>query len=171
MISREGYPRVTLTSLVKVAGISKAGFYDCFDSLEQCIVETYRLAAENALTATRTACEKADDRQRLPTAVAAVLGMSAAQPDLARVLSDPALLDVPAVAAMRGEMVERFADLLTEVEETDAGRLRRRRNVELVRGAHQWLFTRLSTEVPSRLESRAWELTMFLSVSGAQNQP
>lgn len=155
-----------MTAVVAAAAISKKDFYRHFDDLGNCILATYRLTAENALATGRTACGPTESTEALQAGVLGLLELAAAEPDLAHVLSDPALLDQPQVARARREAVVGFAELLgSGGAPSDPTGQSLRRATHLVRGAERWLLWRLDElGGDASLRGRSAELAQLLEL-------
>jgi AcrR family transcriptional regulator len=152
--------------VIAAAAVSKAHFYRAFQGLPDCILATYAMAAGAALSVVEETCESsAGGSRRVPAAVTAILEFLAEEPELASVLTDPALVDVPGLVAVRESFTARLAQSLsaarrpagsgaTSYEELD---------LHLVRAARAWACGRLQPAVEATLVGGAGELTTLLS--------
>lgn len=86
-LTEQGYATVTISDIVRLAGVSRRTFYENFDGKQACFEALYRAASASAL---RTLQEAIDPRQpwhtQLQRALGAYLGHLAAGPDLLRSL-------------------------------------------------------------------------------------
>lgn len=152
--------------MVAAAAVSKKDFYRLFGDLDTCILATYRLAAEDALAAGRTACGAVESADAIRAGALGLLEFAAAERELAHVLSDPALLGQSKVARARREAVARFAQLLASAAaSSDPSARALHRAAHLVRGTERWLFWRLEELAgDSRLGEQATELAQVLEL-------
>jgi AcrR family transcriptional regulator len=92
-VAERGYAEVTISDVVRAAGVSRRTFYEQFKDKEDCFVETYQTGCENGIAqidAALRALEAPDWRTRLRMSLETYLAILAAEPHFARVL----LIDV-----------------------------------------------------------------------------
>ncbi len=164
ILAARGYVGTTLNEVVATAAVSKKTFYELFGDLPECIRETHEVAARNTLAVAREACAAAaDPAEGLPLAVSAVLAVMAAEPELASVLLDPALLDVPGIGEARRRFDRSFTRMLAAsraappIGEADP----RGRSLHLVRAASGWIWSRVQADERA-LRREASELASLL---------
>lgn len=165
-VSANGYAKVSISELVRIAGISKSAFYDHFQSKDECFLvtidEIVRLATERTATAFRA---QSDVRAGLEAAIAATIDNAVAYTDAAR------LVVVDSIELGRGslEVRERIAAMLAVMIQTllEAGAGSRTVSPMTVRavvgGMRGVLFGFLRDRRPDRMRDHiadlaAWEL-------------
>lgn len=164
IISRRGYNAATVQAVCETAAVSKADFYRRFDGLPACILATYEMAASSVLASAAEACALVSDREAaLTVGVAAVLSLLDAEPALGRVLTDPALEDVPGLPPRRAAF---RAELASYLPAARAGRAAGvdspQRPLLAIGGAHTWLAFHLDRGARGELVARAAELSQLL---------
>jgi AcrR family transcriptional regulator len=115
LVAERGYDRATVGELVKIAGVSKASFYEQFSGKEACFLETYdaalREAARSALVGERAASE---GRERLRAALKSIGGLVCSEPKAAKLVLVDGLAASPTV---RAHVARRFGLLEVLVRE------------------------------------------------------
>lgn len=145
VLRERGYAGTTVTSVTKVAVVSRATFYRNFESVPGCILATYELAAGNVLAVLEEACEGEEGVGSSTTEVlSVVLSFLETESALAHVLSDAALNDVPGLPPARGKFTARCAALLASSRGARRSGAGDRRARHLVRGLQGWLSMRLT---------------------------
>lgn len=141
VLRQRGYASTTISNVTGTAAVSKAAFYRNFDGLPSCILATFELATEGALTALSQSCLQSPGPPDLAEAVSALLDFLEAEPALGYVLTDSALDDVPGIPIARARFTDRCCSMLATARgnrgEGD------RRVPHLVRGMQGWLSMRL----------------------------
>jgi len=166
VLAERGYGALTLSAVIEAAAISKGTFYEHFEGLPECLLATYEMATANALAVTREACGPGSDpAAALPVAVESVLGLFAAEPALAHVLTDMALEDVPGLHAAREEFAHACASMLAAAGRGQVDPERHRRlSLHRVRATKGWLASRMRAGAATSLPRKAPELTQLLTV-------
>ena len=105
-----GYPAVTITDIVRRAGVARRTFYEHFESKEACFLAAYDYTAEQMISPLLNAFEPVDDvLTRASGYVGAILDALASRPALARMLIIEVGTGGPAAVARRLEMHRRIA--------------------------------------------------------------
>jgi AcrR family transcriptional regulator len=126
VIAARGYQGLSLRALTKEAAVSKDAFYKHFENLDDCVRETYAMAAESVLVAAARGCETAPvDNARARGGVEAIAGLFSEEPALAYVLADAALLDLPGVHLERAKLADRLAASLASATYGEAASSRK----------------------------------------------
>jgi AcrR family transcriptional regulator len=100
-LAYHGYEDTKITDVVELSGVSRATFYERFESKEDCFAAAYRDGVERVAGAVEAAAEgEVDWQARLSAALRAALDFLAADPPLAH------LLLVEALAASRPARLE-----------------------------------------------------------------
>jgi AcrR family transcriptional regulator len=119
-MATKGYQATTIADIARAARVSKTVVYAHFRDKEQCLLELYSRANDKVLATVRQAQDEARGaglpwRDRLRAGIGAYLETLAAGPAVAWA----ALVEVQAAGrpalALRRAMIDRYADLLTEV--------------------------------------------------------
>lgn len=111
-ISEQGYRRVTVTDIVKRAGIARNTFYENFRSKEDCFLAAQEYAMSTALERVVDATEEIEDWPRQVSAgLSAFLGYVIEEPALARTCMVEALLAGPAAVRYYEESQQAFISL------------------------------------------------------------
>jgi AcrR family transcriptional regulator len=119
-MATKGYQATTIADIARAGRVSKTVVYAHFRDKEQCLLELYSRANDKVLATVREAQEEARTaglpwRDRLRAGIGAYLETLAAGPAVAWA----ALVEVQAAGraalALRRDMIDRYADLLTEV--------------------------------------------------------
>jgi AcrR family transcriptional regulator len=122
IIAARGYGGLSLRAVTKEAAVSKDTFYKHFENLGECVAETYAMAAESVLVAAARGCEAAPSGEAgALRGLQSIAGLFSAEPALAYVLADMALLDVPEVHRERAKLAERLAGSLAAAAQGDHG--------------------------------------------------
>lgn len=112
-MSERGYRAVTVTHVVKRAGIARRTFYENFSSKEACFLEAHKFAISSALERIN---EAAGEREEWPDQVAAgltgFLDYVVEEPALARACMVDALAVAPASPEFYEETLQPFVALL-----------------------------------------------------------
>jgi AcrR family transcriptional regulator len=129
IIADRGYAELTVRALTKEAAVSKGAFYRLFEDLEDCVVATYRVAAEYALFTAREVCtDDSEGGGTLRARVALIFDLLLREPALTQVLAHGAVLEIPGARSVRDDMTSQLTTLLTSSTSAD-----RRANPELRR--------------------------------------
>lgn len=106
VVAERGYRDSTITEIVKVASVSSRGFYENFESKEQCFLAAFEtvLAHLEGLIAEAVA-PIVDWPHRVVTAIRTVVGFFAAESDLARFCLVETLTATPSIAIRFREAV------------------------------------------------------------------
>jgi hypothetical protein len=135
--------------------------------LPECIVATYEMAAQAALHSAREACDGTPSRENpISPAVAAVLKFAFDEPELAHVLTDPALVDVPGLLGVREDFTAALGECLTSVRRSIPAAPQvdnRRLDRHLVQAARAWIARHLEAGPDEPSDVSATELAALLS--------
>ena len=113
-VAEHGFHAATITQIAAAAGVSRRTFYGYFSSKQECFFDTFAQVAEHLEAAIAAAGEGQEQwPERVRAQLGAMLGVFAANPDLARF----ALIAPPGaggdLAARYRELLERLFALLT----------------------------------------------------------
>ncbi len=110
--SERGYHAVTVSDVVRRAGIARNTFYENFSSKEECFLATQRFATTKALEWVMTAAGEIEDWPgRVRAGLAAFLEYITQEPALARTCIVEALAASPASARCYQESLQSFISL------------------------------------------------------------
>jgi AcrR family transcriptional regulator len=175
-LAEQGYGRITAARVTELAGVSSRTFYQHFEDLWACLLAAYENEAGRLCEEIEAACAElveqrgpiaeADRRGRARTGIAAAIGLLAAEPNVARLLSAEPPPQIAALATARRDLVERLGALLRGVLTDPSGPtplpgLERR----LVGAALALIGTRSASGDPQRLRDLEPELTELLLAS------
>jgi AcrR family transcriptional regulator len=167
-LAERGYGAITVTDVVKRAGVSTSTFYKRFDDLWGCLAAAYEAGAERLCEAIEGACPDAE------AAIEAALALLAAEPPLAHLLSAEPPSQAAALAAARAQLVKHLAALLRSARADRDGSARVRssfhpdsdrnlyRAAQLVAGALALVAMRIRAEGAESLPALAPTLTGIL---------
>lgn len=101
LAARESYPAVSVTDVAAHAGVSSATFYEQFADKEDCLLATYRAAADRVLARIPSDAGADDWQVAMRDVLERLLGTLGEEPDAGRVLLVEALAGGPRVRAER----------------------------------------------------------------------
>lgn len=111
-VAERGYRAVTVTDVVKRAGIARNTFYDNFSSKEQCFLAAQQVAMESALRRVVEAAGEIDDWPgRVVAGLAGLLDFVSEEPALARTCVVESLVAGPAAVKHQQESLRSFISL------------------------------------------------------------
>lgn len=136
-VAEKGYHETTIADVAGAAGLSRRTFYTYFASKEDCFFDTYDLIAEHLREAAAEAAKPhAEWPERLRARLAAVLGIFAANPDLARfILAVPPRAGEEIAERYRRAMDEAIVELLGDLPDELAAKQPSRATQEALVGA------------------------------------
>lgn len=145
ILRERGYAGTSVANVTKAAAVSKVAFYRNFDGLPTCLLATFRLATEGVLAVIGQTCRGRPVPGADPTeALAAVFEFLQAEGDLAYVLTDAALDDVPGVSVARAEFTARCCALLISARTGQESCETDQQAQHLVRGMQGWVAMQLA---------------------------
>jgi AcrR family transcriptional regulator len=112
-----GYQKTTVSMIGRRAAVSKSDFYKHFDSKDECFLAAYDFAVERMRAAVVDACADARSAawpQRVQAALIALLGLLAAEPELAAIVLAEGLRAGRGIYDRYQAAVESFVPLLRE---------------------------------------------------------
>jgi AcrR family transcriptional regulator len=159
-LAEQGYGRITAARITELAGVSSRTFYQHFEDLWACLLAAYETEAGRLCQRIEAACPDA------PAGISAGLGLLAADPAAARLLSAEPPPQVAPLAAARRDLVERLGAMLRGALTDPDGAtplpgLERR----LIGAALALVATRAAVDDPQRLRDLEPELTDLLLAS------
>jgi AcrR family transcriptional regulator len=114
VVAERGYHEATVTQVCAAAGVSRRTFYSYFSSKEECYLQAFDLIGEHLTLAMEQAGEEEGDwAGRVRARIGAMLGIFAANPDLARFTLVAPLRAGEAVASRHRLALERALEALT----------------------------------------------------------
>ena len=124
VFARVGYADATAEAIARVAGMSKATFYEHFGNKEDCIVALFDAATEMVLDAMREAARDtaADAQTRVRTTLGAFLGTLAHFPNESQTLLVEIVGAGPRAMERRDRALEAVAQYIEELNAQDAER-------------------------------------------------
>jgi AcrR family transcriptional regulator len=164
--SEQGYEATKIADLVRVAGVSRAAFYEHFKDKKECLL----LAVDALVEPTIKRMEEAEDaptgEARVRQAVEAFMGLVAAQPAASKMC----FLEVYAAGPDGEETIERMLDLFTNFGVSQLNEIPGRKGTppQMVRAMlgglqkviHKRLYSNEAKELPKLAESIAdWGLS------------
>ena len=109
VLAERGFAGATIGLVVRRARVSTRTFYQCFDSLEECLIAIMDTVLEEAVELVSRELQRADCWQDgLRSALAAMLSRFDREPGLARVCIVETLAGGPAVLAHRERLTQAF---------------------------------------------------------------
>jgi AcrR family transcriptional regulator len=116
-LAEVGYQKTTVSMIGRRAAVSKSDFYKHFDSKDECFLAAYDFAVERMRGAVLDACAGAASvrwPQRVQAALIALLGLLAAEPELAAIVLAEGLRAGRGIYDRYQAAVESFVPLLRE---------------------------------------------------------
>jgi AcrR family transcriptional regulator len=107
--SEQGYEATKIADLVKVAGVSRAAFYEHFKDKQECLLGAVNALVEPTIKYMEEAEDAPTGEARVRQAVEAFMGLVAAQPAASKMC----FMEVYAAGREGEETVERMMDLFT----------------------------------------------------------
>jgi len=115
VLTERGYARTRVTDIAAKAGVSRGTLYEHFDDLPACLLAAYEMAADCVCDLVTSACDADPEWEvRLETALEEITEFLAEEPALAHLFSAEVAAGVPAIAAARGHLVGRLAEMGAE---------------------------------------------------------
>jgi AcrR family transcriptional regulator len=162
--SEKGYRAVTVSDIVKRAGIARNTFYENFSSKEECFLAAQQHAMAGALEQVVSAAGEIDDwPRRVREGLAAFLAYVAREPDLARTCMVEALAAGPAAVESYEESLQAFVSLFRLGRDVSSAGDDLPETLEeaLIGGVFWLLYQRLSTGEVETIEEMLPELVEF----------
>jgi AcrR family transcriptional regulator len=164
--SEKGYEATKIADLVKVAGVSRAAFYEHFKDKKECLLGAVDALVEPTIKAMEEAEDAPTGEARVRQAVEAFMGLVAAQPAASRMC----FMEVYAAGPEGEEPVERMIDLFVRFGVSQLNEIPGRKGTppQMVRAMlgglqkviHKRLYSDEAKELPKLAESIAdWGLS------------
>ncbi len=164
--SEKGYEATKIADLVKVAGVSRAAFYEHFKDKKECLLGAVDALVEPTIKAMEEAEDAPTGEARVRQAVEAFMGLVAAQPAASRMC----FMEVYAAGREGEETVERMIDLFVRFGVSQLNEIPGRKGTppQMVRAMlgglqkviHKRLYSDEAKELPKLAESIAdWGLS------------
>ncbi len=120
VVFEQGYLGAKIGEITSRAGVSRATFYEHFDSKESCFLAAYDLGA--VVTCERIAAAVALGRGRRASraAITALVGLAEAEPHTFMCLTHEATVAGPTALSKREELLEELGRLISDAEAADA---------------------------------------------------
>jgi AcrR family transcriptional regulator len=164
--SEKGYEATKIADLVKVAGVSRAAFYEHFKDKKECLLGAVDALVEPTIKAMEEAEDAPTGEARVRQAVEAFMGLVAAQPAASRMC----FMEVYAAGPEGEETVERMIDLFVRFGVSQLNEIPGRKGTppQMIRAMlgglqtviHQRLYSDEAKELPKLAEPIAdWGLS------------
>lgn len=123
LTNERGFPALTLTDIVTLAGVARSTFYEYFADKEQCFLAAFDHAADLVLSCVIVLEPTPDGRFSSPTDlyIARFLDLSMREPDLARLVASNAGALGPAAAERERVFRDRLAQGLVKLRDSRRG--------------------------------------------------
>jgi AcrR family transcriptional regulator len=159
-LAARGYGAITVTEVVKLAGVSASTFYKRFDDLRDCLVTAYEAGAERLCARIEGACATAgSEEDRGPAGIEGALDLLASDPALAYLISTDPPSQAKTLWAARRRLSARLVTLLGRAR---AGENGSEREAQLVGGALALVAVRSRTDGAEQLRELAPVLSRIL---------
>jgi AcrR family transcriptional regulator len=114
LVNEQGYPAVSLTQIVKAAGVARQTFYEHFRDKEALFLAIFDEAVQSTLSRVTEAAEAQTGpwEEKMRAGAVAFLERVAAEPELARLCLIESQSAGPVALARYEDMIQRFASLL-----------------------------------------------------------
>src|SRR6476659_2648162 len=164
--SEKGYEATKIADLVKVAGVSRAAFYEHFKDKKECLLGAVDALVEPTIKVMEEAEDAPTGEARVRQAVEAFMGLVAAQPAASRMC----FMEVYAAGREGEEKVEQMTDLFVRFGVSQLNEIRGRKGTppQMVRAMlgglqkviHKRLYSGEAKDLPKLAESIAdWGLS------------
>ena len=106
-IAERGYNATSISQITKVAGVSRATFYEHFADKEACFLTTYEMVSDHLISSMRAAAVSSPKwPQKVRASLACMLSFLAAEPELARLVLIESIVAGGEVADSHNETME-----------------------------------------------------------------
>jgi len=172
--SEKGYRGVTVTDLVRRAGVARKTFYDYFPSKEVCFIATSEFGVKEALRRVVDAAIQAESwTARIQAGLAAFLDYTASEPALARTCIVETLAAGPAAVGRYEHSIQAFVPLFWMGRKVSSRELPRLLEETIVGGIFWIIYQRIVSDDATRVEELLPELiefslTPYLGAAGAK---
>lgn len=160
--SEKGYRGVTVTDVVRRAGVARKTFYDYFPSKEVCFIATSEFGVKEALRRVVDAAIQAESwTARIQAGLAAFLDYTASEPALARTCIVETLAAGPAAVGRYEHSIQAFVPLFWMGRKVSSRELPRLLEETIVGGIFWVVYQRMVVGRPEELEGLLEELVEF----------
>jgi AcrR family transcriptional regulator len=172
--SEKGYRGVTVTDVVRRAGVARKTFYDYFPSKEVCFIATSEFGVKEALRQVVDAAIQAESwTARIQAGLAAFLDYAASEPALARTCIVETLAAGPAAVGRYEHSIQAFVPLFWMGRKIASRELPRLLEETIVGGIFWIIYQRIVSDEAGRVEDLLPELiefslTPYLGAEGAK---
>jgi len=111
-VARDGYANLTVRTVLDLAAVSRATFYQYFSSIEDCFRSAYRLHADELLAEIRLAAQSVEQREFAMLDV--LVDTAVARPHVARLLLTEGLAAGPLGLQQRDALIGSIADVIAD---------------------------------------------------------
>jgi AcrR family transcriptional regulator len=172
--SEKGYRGVTVTDVVRRAGVARKTFYDYFPSKEVCFIATSEFGVKEALRRVVDAAIQAESwTARIQAGLAAFLDYTASEPALARTCIVETLAAGPAAVGRYEHSIQAFVPLFWMGRKVSSRELPRLLEETIVGGIFWIIYQRIVSDDTQRVEELLpdlieFSLTPYLGAEGAK---
>jgi AcrR family transcriptional regulator len=160
--SAQGYRNVTVTDVVRRAGVARQTFYDHFGSKEACFLATSEFGIKEALRRVVDAAIQVDAwTDRIQAGLAAFLGYVASEPALARTCIVETLAAGPAAVGRYEHSIQAFVPLFRMGRKVSSEKLPRLIEEAIVGGMFWILYRQIVNGKTAEVEALLPELIEF----------
>lgn len=165
LVDEQGYPAVSLTQIVKKAGVARHTFYEHFEDKEALFLALFDQELEQAfrVTAAAMAAEGGSWEARLRAGLEALLALMANDPARARVVMIESQSAGPAMLTHRAAAMARFEETLRAGREGDLREVVLPGSLEdILLGGAAWMINKQLVSDETRIEELMPQLLEFL---------
>jgi AcrR family transcriptional regulator len=174
-VAARGYQETRVVDVVERAGVSRATFYDLFDDIEDCFLDSYDYVSARLFEAASTAFNQKADApwpERIRTGMAAFLELLAGWPDGARFAIVEVLAAGPKALVRRDAALRQFSEFVEAGRSQSSNDLPGITSVAIIGGINELLYSEVlhgaTTRLPGRLPDIVYWVTQpFLGPEGA----
>jgi AcrR family transcriptional regulator len=165
-VAARGYQETRVVDVVEGAGVSRATFYDLFDDIEDCFLESYDyVSARLFATVSDTFNEKPDApwAERIRTSMAAYLGLLADWPEGARFAIVEVLAAGPNALVRRDAVLRQFTEFVEAGRNQSSLELPGITSVAIVGGINELLYSEVLHGATARLPARLPDIVFWIT--------
>jgi AcrR family transcriptional regulator len=165
-VAERGYRETRVVDVVERAGVSRATFYDFFDDVEDCFLETYDYVSARLFESASEAFNevpRAPWAERIRAAMAAYLELLAAWPEAARFAIVEVLAAGPKAVTRRDAVLRQLTEFVESGRSQSALDLPGITSVAIVGGIQELLYTEILHGATARLPARLPEIVYWVT--------
>jgi len=165
-VAARGYQETRVVDVVEGAGVSRATFYDLFDDIEDCFLETYDYVSARLFARVSAAFNEKRDApwaERIRTSMAAFLELLADWPEGARFAIVEVLAAGPKALVRRDAVQRQFTEFVEAGRNHSSLDLPGITSVAIVGGVNELLYSEVLHGATARLPARLPDIVYWIT--------